>query len=104
MSTSDSTVKGKMNEAVGSAKQSFGEAIGNDKLANEGAAEQVKGHAQEAWGSVKEGFNEKTEYRKPEAEHESHDIREKITSTAQNVKEHIQAGVDHLRDKVVSHR
>ena len=98
MSTSQSTVKGIFNEAAGKVKQAAGEAFNNDKLANEGAAQQVKGHAEQAWGSVKEAAADTRDRNKPAAERDAHDIRESITSTAQNVKEHIQAGVDHLRN------
>ena len=96
--TTDSTIKGKFNEVAGKVKQATGEAFNNQKLANEGAAQQVKGHAEQAWGSVKEAAADTRDRNKPAAERDAHDIRESITSTAQNVKEHIQAGVDHLRN------
>jgi uncharacterized protein YjbJ (UPF0337 family) len=99
MSTpTDSTIKGKFDEVAGKVKQGAGEAFNNQKLANEGAAQQVKGHAEQAWGSVKEAAADTRDRNKPAAEQKAHDIRESVTSTAQNVKEHIQAGVDHLRN------
>jgi uncharacterized protein YjbJ (UPF0337 family) len=87
---SDSTINGKVNVVAGKVKQTVGEAVGNHNLANEGAAQQVKGHAQEAWGTVKEAAAE----HKPELDDNAHDIREKMTSTAQNAKEHIQHAID----------
>ncbi|MDE1154966.1 MAG: CsbD family protein [Acidobacteriaceae bacterium] len=97
MSTSESTIKGKFDEAAGKVKQAVGEAIGNEKLANQGAVEQVKGHAEQSWGAVKEATNDKInetrEREQPKAEQRAHDIREKVTSTAQNVKEHIQHAI-----------
>jgi uncharacterized protein YjbJ (UPF0337 family) len=61
MSTAtESTLKGKFNQAAGSVKQAVGEATHNDRLANSGAAQQVKGHAEEAWGSVKSAATERT--------------------------------------------
>jgi uncharacterized protein YjbJ (UPF0337 family) len=87
---SDSTIKGKYDEVAGKVKQGVGEAVGNHKLANQGAAQQVKGHAEQAWGTVKEAASE----HKAEHADDAHDIREKMTSTAQNVKEHIQHAVD----------
>jgi uncharacterized protein YjbJ (UPF0337 family) len=81
MSTpSDSTVKGKFNEAVGSVKQTVGEAIGNEKLANEGAADQVKGQGQQAWGSVKEGAADLKAQHEAKGHAEAHDVREKVVS------------------------
>ena len=99
MGISDSTLKGKFDEVAGKVKQSTGEAFNDQSLANSGAARQVKGHAEQAWGSVKEGFQDSKERNEPKAEGEAHDIREKIASTAQNVKEHVQAGVDSFKRK-----
>jgi uncharacterized protein YjbJ (UPF0337 family) len=102
MSTgTENTVKGKFDEIAGSVKQAFGEATHNDRVANDGAAQQVKGHAEQAWGSVKSAASdsvaeanarheENEAHREAENEHKAHDVRESITSTAQNVKEKIQ--------------
>jgi uncharacterized protein YjbJ (UPF0337 family) len=95
MSTgTENTLKGKFDEVAGKVKQSVGEAINNDKVANEGTAQQVKGHAEQAWGSVQESAHGKAADIKAnhEADHnnKAHDVRESITSTAQNVKEKIQ--------------
>jgi uncharacterized protein YjbJ (UPF0337 family) len=99
MSTSNSTIKGKFDEVAGKVKQATGEAFNDQSLANKGAAQQVKGHAEQAWGSVKEAAADTKARKQPEAEHNAHDIRESVTSTAQNVKEHIQAGVDKFKNK-----
>jgi uncharacterized protein YjbJ (UPF0337 family) len=102
MSTSDSTIKGKFDEVAGKVKQGVGEAFNDQSMANKGTAQEVKGHAEQAWGSVKEAANDKAaDYKarkQPQAESDAHDIREKITSTAQNVKEHIENAVgDHKK-------
>ena len=109
MSTAnENKIKGKFDEVVGNVKQSFGEATHNDKVANEGAAEQVKGHAEQAWGSVKDAASDTSADARARAdqarvrnedkgEHKAHDIRESITSTAQNVKNHIQDSVENFR-------
>ena len=101
MSTTDSTIKGKYDEVAGKVKQVTGETFNDQTLANKGAAQQVKGHAEQAWGSVKEAAHETKERKEPVAETKAHDVRESVTSTAQNAKEHIQAGVDKFlnRDK-----
>jgi uncharacterized protein YjbJ (UPF0337 family) len=94
MSTAtETTIHGKYDEVAGKVKQGIGEVINNDKLANEGAGQQVKGHTEQAWGSVKEAAQDFSDRNKPAAEQTAHDIREKLTSTAQNVKEHIQHAV-----------
>jgi uncharacterized protein YjbJ (UPF0337 family) len=98
MSTAtEHTIKGKFDEVAGKVKQTVGEALHNDKQANEGAAQQVKGHAEQAWGAVKGAAEDKAaEFKathQPEAEQKGHDIRESITSTAANVKNHIQNAI-----------
>jgi uncharacterized protein YjbJ (UPF0337 family) len=92
--TSQSKVKGKLNEVAGRVKQGVGELTHNDKMANEGAAQQVKGHAQQAWGSLEEAAKDTRARHQPAAEAKAHDIREKIVSTAQNVKEHVEGFAD----------
>ena len=99
MSTDNSTIKGKFDQSAGTVKQAVGETVHNQSLANEGAAQQIKGHAEEVWGSIKEATHDTKERKQPTAEHDAHDIRESITSTAQNVKEHIQAGVDNFKNR-----
>jgi len=98
MSTSESTIKGKFDELAGKAKQAFGETVDDQSLANKGAAQEVKGHAEQSWGAVKEAASDTADdykaRKQPQAESTAHDIREKITSTAQNVKEHIQHFAD----------
>jgi uncharacterized protein YjbJ (UPF0337 family) len=111
MSTAtENKMKGKYDEVAGKVKQAVGEATHNDKIANKGAAQQVKGHAEQAWGSVKSAANDTAANAKARAnesravhedEHErkAHDVRQSVTSTAQNVKNHIQNSVDDFRAK-----
>ena len=47
-------IEGKFDQVAGKIKQSVGEAVGNQKLANAGAAEQIKGVAKETWGKAKD--------------------------------------------------
>ena len=102
MSTgTESTLKGKFDEVAGSVKQAFGEATHNDSVANDGTAQQVKGHAEQAWGSVKTAASDSAATaeanhqqvqadREAQGEHNAHDVRESIVSTARNVKDHIE--------------
>jgi uncharacterized protein YjbJ (UPF0337 family) len=104
MSTAtESSLKGKYDQVAGSVKQGLGEMTHNDNLANKGAAQQVKGHAEEAWGAVKSAAStsaHETEVRHEErGEHKAHDVRESITSTAQNVKNHIQESVADFKNR-----
>src|SRR5580700_10369245 len=91
-------IEGKFDQVAGKIKQGVGEAVGNQKLANAGAAEQIKGAAKETWGHAKDAANtvsDDTRVRagaegeslKVRTEEKAHEMREKITSTAQNIKE-----------------
>jgi len=59
----------------------------------------VKGKAEQAWGSVKEAVQDTRERHQPQAEQKAHDVREKVTSTAQHVKERVQSNTENLRSK-----
>jgi uncharacterized protein YjbJ (UPF0337 family) len=102
------TVEGKFDQLKGKAKQSIGEAIGNDKLANSGTVDQVKGAAKEVWGNAKDTFHAvageahaccSTQHSeaKQQAADTAHDVREKITSTAQNVKDAVSAKAEAIQ-------
>jgi uncharacterized protein YjbJ (UPF0337 family) len=104
MSTSDSTVKGKWDEIAGKAKQAFGDLTGDQSTANSGAAQEVKGHGEQAWGSVKEAVHDSstpTTGTRTDAEtaadNTGHDVRNSVTSTAANVKDHIRNAVEDLK-------
>jgi uncharacterized protein YjbJ (UPF0337 family) len=109
MSTAtENKISGKIDEVAGKVKQSIGEVTHNDKVANEGAAQQVKGQAEQAWGSVKAAVSDATAdagrsagsaraRHENETGHKAHDVRESITSTAQNVKDQIQESIANHR-------
>lgn len=56
-------VKGKVNEAKGTAKESYGRETGNEEIAAEGTMDRAKGKGQGVVGEVKEA---------------AHDIKEKV--------------------------
>ena len=93
--------EGILDQAKGKVKQALGETFNNQKLANEGAADQVKGHAEEAWGNVKDAASEFGKQKTAEAQaHEAstgHDLREKITHAAEHAKETVTRGIEHLK-------
>ncbi|GAC1436047.1 MAG: hypothetical protein NVS9B15_10750 [Acidobacteriaceae bacterium] len=95
--------EGKFDQVKGKIKQAVGEAVGDNRLANSGTADQVKGHAKEAWGSAKDtahvaGNDAEARVRNTTDTHTAggvaHDVREKIVSTARNVKDAIK-GEEH---------
>jgi uncharacterized protein YjbJ (UPF0337 family) len=87
------TAEGKFDEVKGKVKQSIGETLGDEKLANSGAADQVKGSAKEAWGKTKEALHAVTD----DAESKGNDIRSRITSTAQNAKDAVSEKMDDIK-------
>ena len=103
-------VEGKFDQVSGKIKQGVGEAVGNQKLANAGAAEQVKGAAKETWGKAKDTADvvredertrtsAKGEDLKYRAESSAHNAREKITNAAQNLKNKVSEKLDHIKSE-----
>jgi len=93
--------EGVFDQAKGKVKQAIGETFNNQGLANEGAADQVKGHAKEVWGNVKDtarsiGHDDATEAN-IRAEDAGHNLRASIANAAEDAKNSINRGLDHLR-------
>ncbi len=109
----DSKASGIFDEAKGKLKQTVGETFDNQKLANEGAADEVKGHAEQTWGSIKDTAHDLVNNNARETpfdpsnpsystdpvyrdEPTGHDLRDGITHAAESIKESIQRGLDHI--------
>jgi uncharacterized protein YjbJ (UPF0337 family) len=101
-------VEGKFDQVAGKVKQGIGEAVGNQKLANAGAAEQIKGAAKETWGNAKDTANVVREDNrarasaegkdlKYRAEDSAHNARNKATNTAQNIKDKVNEKLDDMK-------
>lgn len=106
----ESNVGGKFDQLTGKVKQGVGEALGNEKLADEGAADEVKGHAKETWGNVKDTASDISDSAHANvdseaansgahAEHAGSTLREDITNAAEHAKDSISRGLDHLKGK-----
>lgn len=93
------TAEGKFDQFKGKVKQSVGEAVGNQKLANAGAVDQVKGNVKEAWGNTKDAAQVASDNAHAHAETHGHDVRAKITSTAQNVKDSVNEKADKFKQE-----
>jgi uncharacterized protein YjbJ (UPF0337 family) len=101
-------VEGKFDQVAGKIKQGVGEAIGNQKLANAGAAEQIKGATKETWGNAKDTANVVREDNRPRtsaeakdvksrSESTAHDLRDKVTTAAHNMKEKVNEKLDNMK-------
>ena len=102
----DSKAEGFFDEAKGKLKQAFGDATNNQSVANEGAADEVKGHAEQTWGSVKDaassiGHHDTNTATTANADtaQTGHNMREDITTGAENLKNKIEHGLDNLTHK-----
>ena len=100
--------EGKFDQLKGKVKQTVGEAIGNDKLANSGTADQVKGNLKEAWGHTKDAVHAiaddaraqtavKREAAKEQSSQTAHNVRETIASGAQRAKDGIAAKAEEVK-------
>lgn len=49
----DDEIKGKLNQAKGNIKQGVGKATGNERLQDEGVADEASGEVQEGYGTAK---------------------------------------------------
>jgi uncharacterized protein YjbJ (UPF0337 family) len=105
---STETVSGKFDQLKGQVKQSFGEATGNDRLANEGVADQVKGHVKEAWGNTKDAARSVSRdantdaevehaHAKAEGERAAHNVRDGIAHAAHAVKDAVVGTTDRVK-------
>jgi len=100
-----STASGKFDQIKGKMKQSIGEAMDNDRMANSGAMDQVKGHAKEAWGDTKDAAKSTSRntyddsVARTDERSEKHDLRNKVTSAARDVKESISNKADDFKHK-----
>ena len=96
-------VTGKVERAAGRVKQGVGEALGNQKLANQGVADQVKGAAKETWGNVKDAAAVTADRHQKESEHKADDaraqVRQKVDEVHENVNEKIDAHKASERNK-----
>ena len=94
--------KGILDQAKGKVKQALGEALHNEKLANEGAADEVIGQAEEMWSKVKDAATSVGRQMHAQAlSHQAsagHDLRETMTRAAETAKENISRGMEHLRN------
>ncbi len=106
----ESNVGGKFDEIAGKVKQGLGEAFGSEKLADEGAAQEVKGHAKETWGNVKDaasdlGNSAGSTTNTGTSGNETHSgtagsgIRQDITNAAEHAKDSISHGLNSLEGK-----
>jgi uncharacterized protein YjbJ (UPF0337 family) len=91
-------VKGKIEHAVGHVKEAFGEAVGNNKVANEGLADQAKGATRETWGNVKDASAVKANEHETVATDHAANIRQSVSQSIDNAKNAINDHIDAYKE------
>jgi len=92
-------VAGKFDQTIGKAKEKLGEAVGNQKLANQGVADQVKGAAKETWGNMKEAARTTHDRHTAETEESANVKRENISGKVAEMKKKANDKVDDFKDR-----
>jgi len=87
-------VTGKVEQAAGRVKQGVGETLNNQKLANQGVADQVKGAARETWGNVKDAADVSADRHHKEAERKAEDVRTGVRDKVDEVRANINDRID----------
>jgi uncharacterized protein YjbJ (UPF0337 family) len=91
-------IKGKATQMAGKVKQGAGEMVGNDRLANEGVADQVKGAVQETWGNVKDAAHETVKTREHERHEKNAEAREDVARNVHDAKERANEKIDAFKE------
>ena len=96
------SAQGKFEQVKGKIKQSVGESVGDEKLANSGAADQVKGAAREAVGETKDAAHAVADDASAHAETKREEFRQAVVDTAQDVRQKIASTAQNVKDAVTN--
>ena len=92
------TVSGKIEQTTGKIKEKTGEILGNQKLANQGVADQIKGMAKETYGKVQDAAHATTEHAKEHVNEKHDSAREAVKHAAQSVKASVSNTADNIKN------
>jgi uncharacterized protein YjbJ (UPF0337 family) len=92
-------VAGKFDQTIGKAKEKVGEAVGNQKLANQGVADQVKGAAKETWGNAKDAARTAHDRHMAESEDSASVNRERVSDKVAEMKKKANDTIDNFKDR-----
>jgi uncharacterized protein YjbJ (UPF0337 family) len=91
--------EGKVDQAVGKIKQGVGEAVGNQKLANQGLVDQAKGAAKETWGTTKDAAKQITDSQKDANRDKANEIRNKVSESIDDIKDKSKEKIDDIKQR-----
>ncbi len=92
-------VSGRFDQTIGKAKEKVGSAVGNDKLANQGVADQVKGAAKETWGNAKDAARTTHDRHVAETETAAGEDRGRFTDKVAEMKKKANDKIDDFKDR-----
>jgi uncharacterized protein YjbJ (UPF0337 family) len=98
-SLNSSMIKLAIERSHGMLKQSVGEAVGSDELANRGVVDQVKGAAKETWGDARDAANKIKEFHEQPAGEEADEKRGKISQSIEDVKEKVKDKIEDFKER-----
>lgn len=87
-------ISGKVDQIKGDVKKAVGEAVGNQKLANEGVADHLKGDAKETWGNAKDAVRQNADAAHHDAAVHAENTRDNIVRKADEMKDSVNAKID----------
>ena len=80
-------------------RKKLGEAVGNQKLANQGVADQVKGAAKETWGNAKDAARTTQDRHAAETEDAANVKREHFTDKVADLKKKANEKIDDFKER-----
>ena len=92
-------ISGKVDQVMGKVKQGVGEAIGNQKLANQGVVDQTKGAAKETWGNAKDVADQVRESHKKTTNEKADNVRHNISRSVEDAKQRAKAKIEDFKDR-----
>src|ERR1700750_2212132 len=92
-------IEGKFDQGIGKAKEKLGEAVGNQKLANQGVADQVKGAAKETWGNAKDAARTTQDRHAAETEDAANTKREHFSDKVADLKKKANDKIDDFKER-----
>ena len=92
-------VAGKFDQTIGKVKEKVGDAVGNQKLANEGVADQVKGSAKETWGNVKDAAHTTTDRHTNDTDAAAGEHRSSFSEKVTEMKNKVNAKIDDFKER-----
>ncbi len=92
-------VSGKAEQALGKVKQSVGETLGNEKLANQGVVDQAKGAAKETWGKAKDAAKDVRQSHQNAANDKAHERRNKLSQSVKNAKDKASEKIEEFKER-----